>query len=70
MTDSPHEWTDEHAAAHLRTTFEQNARMFPDALESWLPRLEGLSGDEAVNLMRRALARTIDERYPMKGYAP
>lgn len=57
-------WTPDEAARHLAETFDGAARQFPDLMEPYQIRLEGLDQLERVKLMRRALSETICARYP------
>lgn len=49
---------------HLKQTFDICCRTWPDIMEPWIIRLDGLHGDELVSGMRMALAQTIRQRFP------
>lgn len=61
---NPATWSAEDALFHLEWTFDAAVRQHPDAMERYLPRLDGVTDPiERRNIMRYALSQTIGERY-------
>lgn len=56
----------DHVVVHLRETFDQACRAFPDIMEPYAIAAADLNADELKRHMRRALAETIRARYPLK----
>lgn len=49
---------------HLQRTFDMACRHFPEIMEPHITRLDGLSSDESMKLMREALRSTFKDRWP------
>jgi hypothetical protein len=64
---APGEWSEEQAFAHLRDTFDAAAKAFPDIMEPYVLRLDGLTDqNEITNVMRQGMRETIKQRYPLR----
>lgn len=67
----PDQWTSEEAYEHLRHTFDIACRQFPDIMEPWIIRADGIDDwREHQEIMREALRRTISERWPLASEYP
>lgn len=64
---NPNQWTVEEQEHHLRETFEQACRGYPDMMEPYVVRISDLTDlAEIESFMRSALAETIRARFPLK----
>lgn len=64
------EWAEEEAFSHLKKTFDLACRDFPEILEPYVNRTDGLSAAESKNLMREGLRDTFNQRWPNRFLKP
>lgn len=67
MTTPVTEWSEAEAFQHLNATFSGAVKAFPDIMEPWVLRLDGLTDTaEITAVMRHGLRETIKLRYPLR----